>query len=347
MTHERATFTFRALVLAVTLGAVAGIVAMYGACTGADDSQPDTTGCTLESCMSLCLAAGEPGGECVATAEAGVMCVCREPQPDADADGDGEVADDGAPDREDVREDAPVDVVEDGETVEGEGGSEDGDGDIEWVREDAPREDAGPRCSELSTAWTFNLGASGWTHAAIDPPASGSFDPWVVGIPTAGPGSCRGGGATNQCWTTGLAGSYPTCQIAALTSPTLALAPCATSSFHVDIVFWQWHEFAQAAGSNDGGFVEVSADGGATWTQIAPVPAWDGSIDMSLTGCEGTNYANGKQGFLGTDGRWVQETIRVTPEYLTDLFSFRFVFGSDGATSGAGWFIDDVAVRVL
>jgi hypothetical protein len=67
---------------------------------------------------------------------------------------------------------------------------------------------------------------------------------------------------------------------------------------------------------------------------------------MDTTGCAGTNYADGKQGFLGTDARWVQETIRVTPEYLTDLFSFRFVFGSDGATSGAGWFVDDVAVVV-
>jgi hypothetical protein len=341
MTHERATFTFHALVIAATLGVVAGIAAMYGACTGADDSQPDTTGCTLESCTSSCLEHGEPGGECVDT-PAGTLCVCRGPQPDADAD--AEVEGDGAPDRDDVREDAVVEVVEDGETVEG--GDVREDGDIEWVREDAPREDAGLRCADLSTAWTFNLGASGWTHAAIDPPASGSFDPWVVGIPTAGPGSCRGGGATNQCWTTGLAGSYPACQIAALTSPTLHLAPCATSSFHVDLVFWHWHEFAQAAGSNDGGFVEISADDGVTWTQLAPLSAWDGPLDMDTTACEGTNYADGKQGFLGADARWVQETIRITPAYLTDLFSFRFVFGSDGATSGAGWFVDDVAVVV-
>ncbi len=154
MTHERAFFTFRTVVTAVTLGAVAGIAAMYGACTAADDTQSDVSGCTLEACLSACIAIGEPQGECVDT-EAGVRCFCHGATPDADADGDGEADGDGAPDRVEVREDAPVDVADEGETVEETDVRE--DGDAEGLREDRVAESL-PREEVLKNAPAHTLG---------------------------------------------------------------------------------------------------------------------------------------------------------------------------------------------
>jgi hypothetical protein len=327
--------TQRRLLAGVFLALAAGLCAAYPGCSAGDDSGSDVPGgCTLENCMNSCFARGLPGGVCD-----GNLCICNEPG--ADGDGDGDVTDGDTADRPDVRDDgrdSPPDeggeATEDGETGDGE--------TAEDVRDDAPREDAGPRCTDLAAAWTFNRDASGWTHGPVDAPATGEWDPWVLGVPTAGPAGCHGGGATNQCWTTGLAGSYPDCQRAELRPPTRDMTPCASASYTVTVAFWQWYDFA----SGDGGLVEVSGDDGATWVQIAPSTGWDGTLAMSGTACEGALYTDGKDAFLDASGAWVQASFTIPAEYLTSQFAFRLVFGSDGAGAADGWFVDDVALVV-
>jgi hypothetical protein len=321
-------------------GLAAAMLALPGACGGGDD-EGDTAGCTLERCFSYCIGAGLPGGDCIEG-----MCVCSPPgsDGDGDADGDGEAGD--ADGREDYREDARPEgeVREDGEVPEGGEVRDDAD-----VRDEAIREDAGPTCLSIATGWTFNAGAGDWVHKPVGGPTEGSFDPWEVGVPEGGPESCRTGGETDLCWGTDLDGSYSTCQTAELRSPTLDLSPCATSTFDTDIMFWQWYDFAAGTDSTDGGTIEVSSDDGDTWVQIAPLESWDGPVDMDLSGgdCEEGVYVDGLDGFVGsTGGRWVQRTVRVPADHRTTTFSFRFVFGSDGRTSGEGWFIDDVSLVV-
>ena len=317
-----------------TLLAAVAATAGYLACSAGDDSQPDTvTGCTFETCFAACLERGLPGGVCD-----GDVCDCNDPGADADADADVADGEDGATDvdaRDDGRDEATeVEAVDDGEATE------------DALVEDAPREDAGPRCTDLAAAWTFNGGPTGWTQEPVDAPVTGEWDPWELGEPTAGSTGCHGSATTNQCWATGLAGAYPACQRGGLVSPTLDLAACASTSYTVDVIFWHWHDFDQATGSADGGLVEVTDDGGGTWTALVPTGGWDGRIAMDASSCEGAIYVDGRDGFLGASGAWVQETIRVPIEHLTREFAFRFVFGSDAAGSADGWVIDDVAVRV-
>jgi hypothetical protein len=348
MTIGSRKLQFRVATLVALVALVPALAALYGACaTEGDDDQDVITGCTLESCMTSCLASGLPGGRCD-----GNLCLCDPPLPDADADADADVEDveDVPTDRtdvRDVRDDGRVDVeIVDGETADGE--TVDGetvDGDTVEVVEDVGPEDVGPRCTTLATAWTFNSGASGWTHEAVLAPPTGSFDPWELGTPSAGPEACHGSAATNLCWATGLDDDYPHCQRGAIRSPTLDLAPCSVGSYTVDLVFWHWYDFAAGTGSLDGGVVELTGDDGATWTAVAPSAGWDGAIDMD-SGCEGTVYTDGRDGFLRTSGRWVQETIRVPVDLRTAGFAVRFVFGSDSATTAAGWFVDDVALVV-
>lgn len=345
----RRNLPFHTTMLVTLAGLGAALAAVHGACATEGDDQDNGSGCTLESCLSSCLAEGLPGGRCNAEG----LCLCDPPPPDADADAedDAEDAPDETPDRtdvRDVREDGRVDgEITDGETTDGE--TTDGeitDGDTTDVPEDvAGPEDSGPRCSTVATAWTFNAGATGWTHEAILAPPSGSFDPWELGTPTTGPAACHGTATTNQCWGTGLDSPYPACQRGALRSPTRDLSPCAVGAYTVELVFWHWHDFAAAAGSLDGGLVELSGDDGATWTAIAPAGGWDGTIDMDA-GCDGTLYTDGRDGFVRSSGRWVQETVSIPAELRTAQFAFRFVFGSDAANQAAGWFIDDVAIQV-
>lgn len=351
MTIGRRKMPLRTAMLTAAGGLLLLLATIYGACATEGDDDPDViSGCTLENCMTSCLAGGLPGGRCE-----GDLCLCEPPLPDADGDADVEDVPDETsdlPDVRDVREDGPVDVdavdgeaidveIVDGETLD----AEILDVDVVEVLEDFAPEDVGPRCSELATAWTFNAGASGWTHEAVLAPPTGSFDPWELGTPTTGPAACHGTATTNLCWATGLDAAYPACQRGALRAPTRDLAPCASASYTVDLVFWHWYDFAAAAGSLDGALVELSGDDGATWTAVAPSAGWDGAIDMD-SGCEGTLYVDGRDGFLRTSGRWVQETIRVPLELRTSGFTFRFVFGSDSATAAAGWFVDDVALVV-
>lgn len=312
--------------------AVAGatMLALSLHCGGDDGAEPS---CDPARCWNSCQAEGRPGGECV-----GVLCACF---PGDDAPPDAPDGDAG----EEFAELDDGDATEDAEIL-----ADEADGAEDYA--DRP-EDTGPRCLDLAVGWTFNGSVASWSHAALDAPATGSYDPWEHGVPASGPGECRGGGEANRCWATTLAGEYPECQRAYLRSPTLDLSPCAGSVYSVVLVFWHWYEFGSASGSADGGFVEVSGDGGERWVRVTPEGGWDARLEMDTTsgaGCEGTFYMDGVDGFAGpgmaSGGRWEQETFPIPETVLTAGFAFRFVFGSDAATSGAGWYVDDAAIVV-
>jgi hypothetical protein len=105
--------------------------------------------------------------------------------------------------------------------------------------------------------------------------------------------------------------------------------------------FWHWID-AQAGAvppqCMDGGLLEISTDGGASWTQLTPegdypyqtrpttipgpfpwgTPVWSGQHDWSEVGVDLGEYEG--------------------------LARFRWVFGSDGVGTFEGWYIDDVRV---
>jgi hypothetical protein len=86
----------------------------------------------------------------------------------------------------------------------------------------------------------------------------------------------------------------------------------------------------------DGGVIEVSIDGGATWTnilnatQLGLINFYDNSNTISSNG--------NKPGFTGNSG-WVKSTIH---GYVFNFFRFRFTFTSDNInTNKDGWMIDN------
>ena len=95
------------------------------------------------------------------------------------------------------------------------------------------------------------------------------------------------------------------------------------------LTFSEWYELED---SYDFGFVEVSVDGGTSWTALPG--AYTTDSDMS-----GVNTGNG---ITGTTKHYVRETMDLTPFAGNALLRFRLT--QDQAVYGLGWCIDDVLV---
>jgi hypothetical protein len=107
-------------------------------------------------------------------------------------------------------------------------------------------------------------------------------------------------------------------------------------------------EFTPASGATasqafDGGVIEFSTDGGATWTDIGLI-ANPGYTATLVTG--GTNPLAGRRGFGGTNPSFPASdrfTLFLGNRLAGKTFQLRFRIGTDSNTGGAGWQIDDIA----
>lgn len=141
----------------------------------------------------------------------------------------------------------------------------------------------------------------GWTH-------SGASDSWQHGAPSSGPGSPFAGA---KVWATNLSGNYSSSANASLVSPPINLAGVSQAALQ----FAHWYDFEAGW---DFGYLEVSSNGGSTWTQVAPPVT-------------GKNLA------------WEQPVIDLS-SYAGQTIQVRFRQTSDSSVNRAGWYIDDVKV---
>jgi hypothetical protein len=171
-------------------------------------------------------------------------------------------------------------------------------------------------------------GEGPWTHEVVN---DGYVDEWHMETYR----NHTGGGTYS--WKCGGAGSanYTDYSNGALITPALCLGPDAT------LTFWHYMVAEVYTGNPpytwDGGIVEISTDGGFSWTEIVPQGGYPHLI-----------YPNSASPFeadtpcYGQTSGWEQATF--------DLSAFegraiiRFQFGSDGYETREGWYIDDVEV---
>jgi hypothetical protein len=88
----------------------------------------------------------------------------------------------------------------------------------------------------------------------------------------------------------------------------------------------------------DFGYVEVSTDGGETWTALAGQHT---TTDDPLGVSYGPGYSGRSGG--GDEPQWLDERIDLTP-YAGQRIQLRFEYVTDDAISDAGWAIDGIAV---
>ena len=137
---------------------------------------------------------------------------------------------------------------------------------------------------------------------------------------------------------------------APFTSDTQLVSPVLDASPTEPLVVTLKHAFSLEAVPEvevffDGGVIEVSNDGGATWRDVTEVgvdPGYSGTILPDFG-----NPLGGREGFSGTNASFPQlETLTLNfgTQFAGTGVQLRFRLGTDECCSAAGWEIDDIAV---
>ena len=102
--------------------------------------------------------------------------------------------------------------------------------------------------------------------------------------------------------------------------------------------FWHWYS---AESTYDGGVLEISTNGGTTWTDMGP-----NILSGGYTGTmDGTTLIPGRRAWTGSsNNKFIKTKVNLTP-YANQNVKFRFRFTSDVGTNLEGWYIDDIAVK--
>ncbi len=170
----------------------------------------------------------------------------------------------------------------------------------------------------------FESGAAGWTHG-------GTGDTWALS--TANPH----------------AGSYAfhadnpaSVSDQQLVSPAVALP---TGQDPLTLSFWNYqHMETRAGGCFDGGILEVSTNGGSSWTQVPNANLLTDPYDGPVSASFGNPLA-GLDAWCGTNPQSYLDSIADISAYAGQSVNFRFRLGTDTSVSRPGWDIDDVTVQ--
>jgi hypothetical protein len=171
----------------------------------------------------------------------------------------------------------------------------------------------------------FESGAVGWTH-------SGTGDTWALS--TTNPHSTS---------TAFHANNPASVSDQRLVSPAIALP---SGENPVLLSFWnyQYMETSGTSACYDGGILEVSTNGGSTWTQV---PNADLLTDP-YNGPISTSFGNplaGLDAWCGNNPQPYLNSVVDVSDYAGLNAQFRFRLGSDTSVSAPGWDIDDVSVQ--
>lgn len=154
--------------------------------------------------------------------------------------------------------------------------------------------------------------------ACGDPPAAVSFDGTHTGV-----------------WATNLDDRYNDEESSYLLSPSFDLSSCGGATVYLAVA--HTYEF----GGGDGGTIQLSVDGGSTWTTAEPT--WNGYCPGVL---QTVGEPSGEPGFCDGDyEEWTHSLLDLASYAGEPDVRIRFVFGSDSILEQEGWYIDSVAVE--
>jgi hypothetical protein len=137
---------------------------------------------------------------------------------------------------------------------------------------------------------------------------------------------------------------------APFTSDTQLMSPVLQASATAPLVVTLTHAFnlESIPGTDvffDGGVIEVSNDGGATWKDVTDVgvdPGYSGLISPDFD-----NPLGGRQGFSGSNASFPSRdplSLDFGTQFAGQAVQLRFRLGTDFIGNGSGWEIDEIAV---
>lgn len=192
--------------------------------------------------------------------------------------------------------------------------------------------------ANLVRSFATALGSPGvfgaWTDDAGDTRAVLQADPpWQVSIRQA-----QGGARSYHCGPE--QGTYPANLCAALTTAELALGSGSVLTYWASYnCEYQW----------DGVVVEISADGGATWTSLPPDAGYGTGNALSQTKGNGCGYPATRGAFTGPTNNdaltpWAQYGTNLSPVYDAMTVRIRWRFTSDPGAEFEGFYLDTISV---
>ncbi len=127
-----------------------------------------------------------------------------------------------------------------------------------------------------------------------------------------------------------------------LVTPAVTLPTGMTS---LSFVFWQYQAMESAGSQScfDGGVVEVSTDGGDSWSAVDNEIILTQAYDGPLAGSHG-NPLGGRDAWCGDPRDWMRSVIALD-EFAGSSVQLRFRLATDASIGREGWFVDDVEVR--
>jgi immune inhibitor A len=125
-----------------------------------------------------------------------------------------------------------------------------------------------------------------------------------------------------------------------------SLARDVTVPAGTDVRFWMWNNY-HIEEDWDMGFVEVSTDGGSTWSEQkvrdeagVEVSTPDGYADPNG---RMKDYGGKKYGLTGATDGWSHNYVDLTP-FAGQTVKVRLLYATDAAFEDTGWFTDDLSV---
>ncbi len=162
----------------------------------------------------------------------------------------------------------------------------------------------------------------GWTHAAVQ----GATD-WVL--------STAQSQTPTHSW---FSDSLPSTSDRVLVSP--SFVPQASST----LSFWHTFAFENASQCFDAGTLEVSTDGGGTWT-VVPDAAFTAGLFNGTVRADTDNPIGGKRAWChGTIGPMTQVTVNLSSFMPATDVKLRWHAGDDLSIQATGWFVDSVTL---
>lgn len=168
----------------------------------------------------------------------------------------------------------------------------------------------------------FEAGAPGWTHG-------GTRDSWALSNARV-----HGGATAFHAGAPGLVSDQ------SLVSPAVTLPGSAVS---VALKFWNHQTLeSRPGGCYDGAVVEISTNGGASWTRLQAELLTD-PYDGPVSGCC-RNPLAGASAWCGDPRDWTRSVVDLTA-FKGQTVRLRFRVATDDGVGREGWYIDDVAVE--
>jgi hypothetical protein len=185
---------------------------------------------------------------------------------------------------------------------------------------------------------------NGWTRTLLQ----STQIQWEHGAATKSGGASPVAHSGSYAYVTRLAVAYSSGSTAnraeQLRSPVFSLANAQSAT----LTFWHWYDIEINSGTNycDGARVDISTNGGTSWSVLTPNGGYPGTVGDGGFAC-GVTWLEGSQVYGGLSGGWVQATFNLNSYLGSASTHIRFVFAQDPLTGIGGWYIDDVVVSYV